>query len=246
MKPVTSRVISNSKGFTLIELLVALALTAVVLTLASLALTSSINSAQSSREAMTDINSIARAMRILETDFKHTVARTSYLFGIATDNGFGTEIDNNYLIKFIRSGRPNPVDLRRSSLLQVGYRYQDQILYRDTWPETIDATLEDAEDIALLQGVTDFQILFLPLGSTSAEGPWVDEWPERGTTGLPIAVQVTIETEEFGRMTRLFTIVTEINNPRNEAPPEDNSGEGGSGEGNNQDNDNNNRGNRDS
>jgi general secretion pathway protein J len=222
---------SNQRGFSLIEVLVALAITATILTLSYQALTSAINGSEKTQAAMDDIDVLSRAMHVIETDFKHVVARDSVLFNVETPFGFGTAIDNEYLLKFNRAGRPNPAMLKRSSLLRVGYRWTENTLYRDTWPEAEEAVIDEARSLELLTEVSDFEILYLPSDAENREGPWLDSWPDRGTSGMPVAVEVSIETEEFGRMKRLFLLNTEANVTR--ATSNDDSGDGEGGDDNN-------------
>ncbi|MCE2027970.1 type II secretion system minor pseudopilin GspJ [Sessilibacter corallicola] len=223
----------QAQGFSLIEVLVALAITATILTLAYQSLTSAIDGSEKTQAAMDEIDTFARAMHILESDFKHVVARDSVLFNVESPNGFGTDIDNEYLLKFNRAGRPNPAMLKRSALLRVGYRWSDNILYRDTWPEAEEAVIDDARTLELLRDVTDFEILYLPSDADDRDGPWVDSWPDRGTSGMPVAVEVTLETEEFGRMKRLFLLSTEANITRRSSDDDDGNGDGNNGNGNN-------------
>ncbi len=122
--------------------------------------------------------------------------------------GFSTEADDDYSIKFIRAGRPNPGGLLRSSLLQVGYRWDpdEKTLFRDSWPETIDARSEDAQELPIMTQVEDFSLRFLPSDASNNKGPWLERWPDQGKSGIPAAVEVTIETARFGRITRLLLL----------------------------------------
>ncbi len=185
----------------------AFAIGILVIALAYQTLSTAISGSEVTQEVLAEVDDISRAMYLLETDFRHVVDRDTQLFNVVIPAGFSTESDNDYLLKFVRGGRPNPANLVRSSLLQVGYRLEDETIYRETWPETQDAAVEDATQLPLLTGVTELLFRFLPPDADNREGPWSDGWPEPGgPEELPVAVEVEIEHEEFGRITRLFLL----------------------------------------
>lgn len=200
---------SKQRGFTLIEVIVAFAIGVVAVFLSYQTLTAAITSSERTTAVATEIDDISRAMYLLETDFRHIIARDTSLFNVNIPTGFSTESDREYVLKFIRAGRPNPLALQRSALLQVGYRLEDKVLYRDTWPETIDPDREEAMPLELVFGVTDLVFHFLPANADNREGPWQDVWPGPSGSGLPIAVEIELETEAFGRIKRLFLLEAE-------------------------------------
>lgn len=199
----------RAAGFTLIEVMVAMAIGVVVIFLSYQSLHAAITSSEVTQENLAEIDDLSRAMHLLETDFRHAVNRNSQLFNVVTPTGFSSEDDNDYQLKFVRAGRANPAGLPRSSLLQVGYRWEEEILYRDSWPEAMDAARGEGSELELITGVTEFLVRFLPPGAENSEGPWSERWPPSGTNNaaaLPIAVEVQVETERFGRITRLMLL----------------------------------------
>ncbi|WP_317932528.1 type II secretion system minor pseudopilin GspJ [Halioxenophilus sp. WMMB6] len=197
---------SRQRGFTLIEVMVALAIGVIVIFLSYQTLRSAIDSAKVTKETMAEIDDLSRAMYLLEADFRHVVARNVSLYNVLITAGFSSEVDEEYLLRLVRDGRPNPASLPRSSLLQVGYRLQEETLYRDSWPESEEALADDASQLPLLTGVTELVIRYLPASAENRQGPWLERWPEQGVSGLPVAVEVQLETKDFGRITRLFLL----------------------------------------
>lgn len=199
---------SKQQGFTLIEVLVAFAVGIVLVFLSYQTLSVAITSAEITKENMAEVDDLSRSMYLLETDFRNIIDRDTRLYNVVTPSGFSTENDDDYDLKFIRSGRPNPGGLMRSALLQVGYRWDpdEKTLFRDSWPETIDAQSEIANELPLMAEVENFELRFLPSDASNAQGPWLERWPNEGKTGIPAAVEVTIETERFGKIKRLIVL----------------------------------------
>ncbi len=200
---------NNSQGgFTLIEVLVAFAIGMVLVFLAYQTLSVAIAGSETSKENMAEVDDLSRSMYLLESDFRNLINRDTRLYNVVVPGGFSTEADDDYSIKFIRAGRPNPGGLLRSSLLQVGYRWDpdEKTLFRDSWPETIDARSEDAQELPIMTQVEDFSLRFLPSDASNNKGPWLERWPDQGKSGIPAAVEVTIETARFGRITRLLLL----------------------------------------
>lgn len=198
----------NQQGFTLLEVLVAFGIGILLVFLSNQALHQATVSAEVTQENMAEVDDISRSMYLLESDFRNLVRRDTRLYNVVTESGFSSENDDDYNLKFIRSGRPNPGGLMRSALLQVGYRWDedDKTLYRDSWPETIDARSEDADELPLMLEVENFELRFLPADARNLQGPWFERWPDEGKTGIPAAVEVTIETPRFGVIKRLILL----------------------------------------
>jgi len=195
-------------GFTLIEVMVAFGIGMVLVFLAYQTLSAAITSSEQTKSAMAEIDDISRSMYLLESDFRNLINRDTSLYNVVVPSGFTSDDSEGYKLKFIRAGRANPMGIPRSSLQQVGYRWdaEEKILYRDAWPETIDAKPEDAKELQLMKEVESFELRFLPSDANDDEGPWLEKWPDEGKSGIPAAVEVTIETPRFGRITRLIML----------------------------------------
>jgi general secretion pathway protein J len=113
-------------------------------------------------------------------------------------------------VSFTRAGWMNPIGLGRSTLQRVRYALRDGKLYRDYWT-VLDAQLEPAPvSRELLSGVRTFKVRYM-----NDARAWQDNWPppslggarpERELRWRPIAVEVTLELEDWGRLTRIIEV----------------------------------------
>src|SRR5690606_9671465 len=124
--------------------------------------------------------------------------------------------DRDNLLVLTRVGWSNPRGLPRGAIQRVRYRLDaDNALWRDHW-----VVLDRAEDTApqsikLLDDVTEVRLQCLDGesgNSLDAElgGEWVPRWPMiRGDALLPLAVQVDLEVEGVGNITRVVGLANE-------------------------------------
>jgi general secretion pathway protein J len=121
----------------------------------------------------------------------------SLMLGVATE----------YRLELSRAGWSNTAGLPRPTIQRVGYRVDNQDLWRDHWP-VLDRTLA-SEPVRerILTGVTSVTFRALDASRT-----WVDQWPETQTIDLaevrrrPAAVEVIIELEDWGTIRRLVEL----------------------------------------
>jgi general secretion pathway protein J len=110
------------------------------------------------------------------------------------------------LVTFTRGGWTNPVGLQRSELQRVSYTLEKGVLMRQYYP-VLDAT-EAALPVKrpLIDQVKNFSLRFMDAGHN-----WQNGWPPitsgAGTATIaprlrPVAVEVTIELEDWGVLVR--------------------------------------------
>ncbi len=194
-------------GFTLIELLVAVVLLAI---LGALAFGSYRNARQQSdvlESVAGRVREVQTAVGLLVSDLQQLQPRPARELlgdGVRPALRSGT---NGQLLELTRGGYPNGAGLPRGTLQRVNYRLEGTTLIRET-TAVIDATpstpLLKRE---LLHRVKSFTVRFL-----STTHAWQDNWPaldtppeQQGHT-RPLAVEFTLETEDFGRLTRLVEV----------------------------------------
>lgn len=113
------------------------------------------------------------------------------------------------LVTLTRNGWSNPIGLPRSELERVAYVLDNGTLVREHW-NVLDATLSSIPvKRNLLQHVRS--VTFQYMSSTHA---WVNTWPPAAVGGeniadslyrmRPLAVQVTLDTQQWGRISRIF------------------------------------------
>jgi general secretion pathway protein J len=109
------------------------------------------------------------------------------------------------LVTFTRGGWTNPVGIQRSELQRVSYTLEKDVLMRQYYP-VLDAT-ETVVPVkrALIDKVKNFSLRFMDAGHN-----WQNGWPPITTGGAPtsaprlrpVAVEVTIELEDWGVLVR--------------------------------------------
>lgn len=115
------------------------------------------------------------------------------------------------LVALTRSGWANPTGLQRPAEQRVAYFFENGTLRREYW-YVLDPTLSSTTGKRdLLKKVKSVTFEYLDLTHT-----WQPQWPPSTVAGAqalesnlrirPIAVRVTIDTEDFGKIVRIFEI----------------------------------------
>lgn len=202
---------SRRAGFTLVELLVAIFITAIVFVLGYGAINQAVKNRTALEATQDRLLAVQGALRTLVQDFSQLAPRPvreplgqGYLPAIFS----GAE--TTALVTFTRGGWSNPAGVQRSTLQRVRYAFQDGKLRREYWSET-DATLDPApRSRALLEHVKQVKLRYMDDGRN-----WREQWPPptltttptpRDMRWRPIAVEVTIELEDWGTVTRLIEV----------------------------------------
>lgn len=114
------------------------------------------------------------------------------------------------LVVLTRNGWSNPAGLQRSELERVAYLLDNGTLVREHW-NVLDTTLSSTpvkrNVLEHLRGVT---FRYMSINRT-----WVETWPPAGLSTAatqdlyymrPLAVEVTLDTREWGKIVRIFEI----------------------------------------
>ena len=197
---------NKQQGFTLIELLVAMMIFAVLGTVAYQGLFQ-IQRVRDGVQVQSDqLAQLRRTFYWLSNDFAQIADRpirssvgSSISALEATDQG-------DAFIAFTRAGWTNPaadVLPPRSSLQRVSYAVEGDQLFR-RYNYHLDQADEDAlKRRLLLSNVSDYSVRFL-----DAQGEWHNNWPpatsEPDDPSMPLAVELNLELESQGRISRLF------------------------------------------
>ena len=124
---------------------------------------------------------------------------------------------DNTLVTFTRTGWSNPAGIQRPAEERVRYRFVDGSLVRDHWLAVDAALNSEPLERVLLTRVKSVQIRFLDPMSRN----WRKDWPVQTATGpvgplnfddlyltRPLAVEFTVEFEDWGRIQRVFETPT--------------------------------------
>jgi general secretion pathway protein J len=115
------------------------------------------------------------------------------------------------LVALTRDGWANPTGLQRPTLQRVAYYLENGTLRRESW-FVLDPTLSSTTARRdLLTHVKSVTIQYMDLSHN-----WQPQWPPLTVTGAqalesslrirPIAVQVTLDTDDFGQIVRIFEV----------------------------------------
>jgi len=195
----------NINGFTLLELLVAVSVFAVIAALASGGFNSVLNTASRSEEHMQRLAELQKAMTIIARDVEQAVDRpVRDGFGDRLAPFIGSQPTN--LLEFSRTGRRNPTQAPRSHIQRIGYRHEDDVLYRLTWAVLDRAQDSEALEFKLLEGVNEIEIRYL-----DSNHEWQDQWPPLVTVQgsdneLPRGIEITLDIEGMGSIPRIFRV----------------------------------------
>jgi general secretion pathway protein J len=216
-------------GFTLIELLVALFIAALMFAMGYGAINQALQNRGSIRRHEENLVQLETTMRVIEQDFVQLAPRPvrdpggdNYLAalqggpmagGLADTADASSDPDSSGaapLVVLTRNGWSNPTGLQRSQLQRVAYVFDNGTLVREHW-NVLDATLSTLPVkrnlLKHLRGVT-----FRYMSSTRS---WVNTWPPSGMTTnaadgfyrmRPMAVEVTLDTQQWGKLVRIFEI----------------------------------------
>lgn len=206
-------------GFTLIEVVVAIFIAAIMFAIGYRALNQAMVDRDAINVAQARVTEIHRGMRIVAQDFAQVAARTARDLegaGNLQPALLATARDNT-LLTFSRTGWSNPAGVQRPAEQRVRYRFVDGSLVRDHWLSLDPALNVEARQRVLLTRLVSAEVRFLdPVTRT-----WRNEWPARSTTApagptnidellrsRPLAIELTLVFEDWGRVQRIYEIPT--------------------------------------
>ena len=152
--------------------------------------------------------SLQGAMALMSRDFEQMVARSIRDEFGEMQPALICTVDDGTAVEFSRGGWRNPAGLPRSNMQRVAYRFKDAKLIRDTWPVLDRALTTEPVSRELVAGVVNFRLRFQDNNDT-----WQTSWPPPAETEstdeqsqLPRALEMTLELEDWGTLTRLFVL----------------------------------------
>ena len=200
-------------GFTLLELLIAIALFALLGLATYRMLEAVMRSDEVVRAQEVQLRELGRAMWSMERDLIQAMPRP-------VRDGYGDE-QNAFIgqmagaadgvsLELTHSGWRNPTGMRRANLQRVRWRLAGDTLERVYWV-VLD---RDVDSEARVQPVLD-NVQALRLRYLDAENTWHEEWPpfefgrgnpEEQARRLPLAVEVSVDHQRYGTITRLLRL----------------------------------------
>jgi general secretion pathway protein J len=111
------------------------------------------------------------------------------------------------IAELTRSSWSNPAGVPRATLQRVAYSFQNNELRRDYWV-VLDRTMtNEPQSVLLLDRVRSVSLRFMDGNRT-----WHEQWPPLGYSGpdlprlRPIAVEIKLDLEDWGEITRLVEV----------------------------------------
>jgi len=213
----------RTNGFTLLEILLALFIFSLIIIGAYQISSIAQKSAVSIEASQKRLHNISLTFELLEKDFSQIVARSLRdPLSDALIPPLQTDYSDNYIVRFTRGGWRNPLGLPRSDLQAVMYRLNEENTLERLYTQQLDnISSYTPVETQLLDKVNSIQILYID----GQSGEPSENWPPQNTssnnsvpftqsgetlpitnTPLPVAVEVTLELEDMGVISKIIPL----------------------------------------
>jgi general secretion pathway protein J len=204
----------RSRGFTLIELLVAMFIAAIMFAIGYGAINQALNHHDALAEQQKRLMELQTAVRVMEQDFVQLQPRP-----VRQPVGDGwlpallgqSDPTAQPMLQLTRGGWSNPTGLQRPGLQRVAYFFEKNTLRREYWT-VLDPTLQNTtlkRDLLTHVKAVSFRYM-------DVSRQWQTQWPPAAVAGAtgqesslrmrPIAVEITLDTEDWGKLVRTIEV----------------------------------------
>jgi general secretion pathway protein J len=209
----------RGRGFTLIEVVIAMFIAAIMFAIGYGAINQALVDRDALNVSQNRVTEIQRGMRVVAQDFAQIVGRASrdtQGTGELQPAFMATDRDDT-LLTFSRAGWSNPAGIQRPAEQRVRYRFVDGSLVREHWLALDPALNTQPRERVILTKVKSVEVRFLE----PVTRIWRKDWPGVMTNGpvnpvnvdmllltRPLAIEFTVELDDWGRVQRVFEIPT--------------------------------------
>ncbi|HVO49282.1 MAG TPA: type II secretion system minor pseudopilin GspJ [Steroidobacteraceae bacterium] len=196
-------------GFTLLELLVAMFVAAIIFAMGYATINQAAKGRVELQEQQAKLLEMQTAMRVMEQDFVQLQPRpVRQPVGPGYQPALQSSLTTQPMVALTRGGWSNPTGLQRPALQRVAYFFDNGTLRREYWPvlDATQATTTIKRD--LMTHLKSVSLRFMDVSRT-----WQTQWPApTNTVGVndprsrPIAVEITLETEDWGKLVRIVEV----------------------------------------
>lgn len=202
----------KNKGFTLLEILVALFVFSILSLILSSGLRSVIDAQAGTERNAERTSRLQLALLLIVRDVEQAVDRPIWNAAGKEEPAFQGDARG---FAFTYTGFANPTGtLLRSNLTRIAYLWQDEAIWRSTWPALDQAPNAKPHLRRLLDHVSArFQYL-------DKDGRFHAEWPVEGQSqALPSAVSIELTFTQWGTIKQLYVIAAQSNKTLPPTPP---------------------------
>jgi general secretion pathway protein J len=203
----------RESGFTLLELLVALFIAALMFAMGYGAIRQAANSREALQQQQARLLEVQTAMRVLEQDFMQLAPRPIRApVGYSWVPALQATATTQPVVQLTRAGWTNPNGLQRPGLQRVAYFYENGTLRREYW-----TVLDPTQSSTTLKRDLITKLKAVQFRFMDPSKAWQDQWPPATSTqgtfqqqmmlrGRPIGVEITLDTEDMGKLVRILEI----------------------------------------
>lgn len=197
-------------GFTLVEVMVSIAIFAMIAVISYQGLDVATRSKEVSESKIEDLARLDRMWLLVETDLRNAL-KYNKVGSISGEQvpAMIIETGQPYWLTFLRAGLANPLGFNRTEVIRVGYRLEEETLWRDSWVDPATPDIDYAKQQKILENVEQIIVRAGKKGSFKSvlSGPWVESWPAFGNAEeLPQVIEIAMTIKGRGEIVRLFAM----------------------------------------